>query len=161
MIGFIYQNKAEVTVIVSKSGGRYRVQSNDFQAIMFISNTMINKLKEIYQYDIKVHIEDDLHLKEYLVIVENHFNAFVKKKNINLDIEKYTNLYTIVQKCLLNKYKEKTPPSLNNLDFLQRNIYKNIDKLSEDLLKNSDDIVMICRELLIWTENILFLLKLK
>ena len=105
MIGFIYQNKAEITVIVSKSGGRYRVQTNDFQALMFISTLMINKLKEIYQYDIKVHIEDDLHLKEYLIIVEKHYNYFVKKKEINIEIEKYTNLYTIVQKSLLNKYK--------------------------------------------------------
>jgi len=105
MIGFTYQNKAEVTVIVSKSGGRYRIQSNDFQALMFISHVIISKLKEIFQYNIKIYIEDDLNLKEYLEIVEKHYNCIMKKKELNQEIDKYTNLYTIVQKSLLNKYK--------------------------------------------------------
>ena len=57
--------------------------------------------------------------------------------------------------------KEKTPPNLNNLDFLLKNTYKNIEKFSDDLVKNNFDISVICKDLVIWTENILFLLKLK
>ncbi len=110
MIGFSYQNKAEVTLIISKSGGRYRVQSNDFPALMFISYVMINKLKAYYQYDIKVHIEDELNLKEYLNIIDTHYKLYTKNKEIHEEIEKFTNLYTIVQKSLLSKYK------VNNYD---------------------------------------------
>lgn len=101
----MYPNKAEVTVIVSKTGGRYRIQSSHYEALLFIAHQIIIRLNEYFKYDVLFYIEDDLNVNEYFNIIDSHFKTILNKKVINNEVEKYTGLYTIVQKNLLNKYK--------------------------------------------------------
>jgi Bardet-Biedl syndrome 9 protein len=105
MMGFIYPNKTEVSIIISKNAGRYRIQSSNYESLIFISNQIIMRLNEFYKYEISIYIEDDLNLEGFFQIMENHFKLFLSKKNKNEELEKYTSLYTVVQKNLLNKYK--------------------------------------------------------
>jgi Bardet-Biedl syndrome 9 protein len=107
MIGFMYPNKAEVTVIVSKNAGRYRIQSSHYESLLFITHQIIQRLNEYFKYEISVYIEDDLYLDYYFPIIEAHFKLNSLKKTKNEELEKYTSLYTVVQKSLLNKYKVK------------------------------------------------------
>jgi hypothetical protein len=106
-IGFMYPNKGDLSIIISKAGGRYRIQSSHYESLLFTTQVICNKLSEIYSYDIEIFIEDDISIKDFFTIVENHFILIEKRKGLNLELEKYTNLYTIVQKNLLNKYKVK------------------------------------------------------
>lgn len=161
MIGFVYPNRSEVTVIVSKNAGRYRIQSSHYEALMFITHQIIIRLNEYYQYEVSCYIEDDLNIEFYFPIVENHFKFFGVKKMKNEELEKYTSLYTVIQKSLLNKYKEKNPPNLNNLDFLLKNVYKSVNKQTDELLKVFGDMKLVQRDLIIWTESLLYMLKLK
>lgn len=161
MNAFAYPNRATVSIIISKQAGRYRIQSHQYEALLFITNQIIIRLSEIFQYDIQFYIEDDIHVTEYFNIIENHFKYFAVKKNKNEDLHKYASLYTIVQKNLLNKYKEKNPPSLNNLDFLLKHVYKAINKQSDEINKINLDAKINTRDLIIWTENILFFIKLR
>jgi Bardet-Biedl syndrome 9 protein len=108
IIGFSYPNKSDVTIIVSKNGGRYRIQSSNYEALLFITHQMAIRLNEHFQYDITIYTEDDLYLSDYVNIVENHYKLFNTKKSLNEELEKYTSLYTIVQKNLLSKYKVTT-----------------------------------------------------
>lgn len=105
IIGFSYPNKSDVTIIVSKTGGRYRVQSSHYESLLFIANQIAVRLNEHFKYDVTIFIEDDLNVNDYFNIVENHFRLYNNKKSFNEELEKYTNLYTLVQKNLLNKYK--------------------------------------------------------
>jgi hypothetical protein len=105
MVSFTYPNKAEVTVIISKTGGRYRIQSSQYEALMFITNQIILRLNEYYKYEITFYIEDDLNVSEYFNIIENHFKLYTAKKSLNNELVQHTTLYTTVQKNLLNKYK--------------------------------------------------------
>lgn len=66
---------------------------------------MALKLNEHFEYNVKIFIEDDINLQDYFSFVDKHFSLFAEKKKINENLEKVTNLYTIVQKSLLNKYK--------------------------------------------------------
>jgi hypothetical protein len=50
-------------------------------------------------------MEDDLIYTDYLNIAENHYRLFSNKKVMNDELERYTGLYTIIQKNLLSKYK--------------------------------------------------------
>lgn len=65
------------------------------------------RLSEHYSYDISYFIEDELIYTDYLVIVENHFKLISSKKELNDELEKFTGLYTVIQKNLLCKYKVK------------------------------------------------------
>ncbi len=161
IIGFSYPNKAEVTIIVSKSGGRYRIQSSYYEALLFISHQIVIRLNEKFKYEVQTNIEDEFNFIDFFVFVENHFSFQNNKKNLNAELEKYTSLYTVVQKSLLNKYKEKNPPKLNNLDFLLKNIYKSINKISDDLVNVNHEIKTISQDIIIWIDILLYKLKLR
>ncbi len=105
MIGFSYPNKTDVTVIVSKNAGRYRIQSNHYECLLFITHQIVLRLSEYFQYEISFFIEDDINLLSFYNVVENHFKISSSKKTRHQELEKYTTLYTVVQKNLLNKYK--------------------------------------------------------
>ena len=105
MIGFSYPNKSEVTVIVSKNAGRYRIQSTYYECLLFMTHQIMTRLSEYYQYEITFFIEDEVNFLPFFNTVDNHFKNSCNKKVKQQDLERYTNLYTIVQKSLLNKYK--------------------------------------------------------
>jgi Bardet-Biedl syndrome 9 protein len=105
MIGFSYPNKSEVTLIVSKNAGRYRIQSNHYECLLFITHQIISRLSECYQYEISFFIEDEINLLSFYNVVENHFRISSSKMMKHQELEKYTTLYAFVQKSLLNKYK--------------------------------------------------------
>jgi Bardet-Biedl syndrome 9 protein len=105
MIGFSYPNKSEVTVIVSKNAGRYRIQANHYECLLFITHQIITRLSECYQYEISFYIEDEVNLLPFYTAVDNHFKNSSSKKEKQNELERYTMLYTFVQKNLLNKYK--------------------------------------------------------
>jgi Bardet-Biedl syndrome 9 protein len=107
MTAFSYPNKSEVTIIVSKNAGRYRIQSNNYESLLFITNQILNRLNDRFNYEVNFYIEDDINLLNYFLIVENHFKIHNLKKTKNKELEKFTNLYTVIQKSLLNKYKVK------------------------------------------------------
>jgi hypothetical protein len=62
MIGFVYPNRAEVTIIISKNAGRYRIQSTQYEALLFIAHQIILRISEHYQFSCNFFIEDDLNL---------------------------------------------------------------------------------------------------
>jgi Bardet-Biedl syndrome 9 protein len=120
IIGFNYPNKCEVTIIISKNGGRYRIQSSHYEALLFMTHQIVQRLSDHYNYDIEFFIEDELIFTDYLNTVENHYKLFDAKQGMNDELEKYTSLYTIIQKNLLSKYKViLTKPGKKSSEFKQ------------------------------------------
>ena len=76
-------------------------------------------------------------------------------------MEKYTSLYTNLQKNLLNKYQKKTPPKLANLDFFLKTVYKDIINQSDLIEQTQNNIQLIYRDIYILTETIVYLTKLR
>ena len=90
-----------------------------------------------------------------------HYELIRKKKDLVKNLEKYTTLYTNLQKNLLNKYQKKTPPKLANIDFFLKNVYKDIVTESDLVQKTNNEIKSLYRDIYIWTESIIYLTKLR
>ena len=157
---FIYPNKKEVAVNLTKSNGSYNIESDNFESILFITNQIVNRLKDRYN-DINYWINDKFKVKDYFFKVKEHYELIQRKKKLMENLEKYTSLYTNLQKNLLNKYQKKTPPKLSNIDFFLKNVYKDIANQSELIQKVNNDIKLIYRDIYIWTESIIYLTKLR
>ena len=157
---FIYPNKKEVAVNLTKSNGSYNIESDNFESILFITNQIVNRLKDKYN-DINYWINDKFKVKDYFFKVKEHYELIQRKKKLMENLEKYTSLYTNLQKNLLNKYQKKTPPKLSNIDFFLKNVYKDIANQSELIQKVNNDIKLIYRDIYIWTESIIYLTKLR
>ena len=157
---FIYPNKKEVSVNLTKTNGAYNIESDNFECILFITEQIVNRLKEKYK-DINYWINDKYKVKDYFYKVKEHYELIQRKKKLMENLEKYTSLYTNLQKNLLNKYQKKTPPKLSNIDFFLKNVYKDIANQSELVQKVNNDIKLIYRDIYIWTESIIYLTKLR
>ena len=157
---FIYPNKKEVAINLGKANGSYNIESDNFESILFIANQIVNRLKEKYK-DINCWINDKFKIKDYFMRVRDHYDIIQRKKELLQNLEKYTSLYTNLQKNLLNKYQKKTPPKLSNIDFFLKNVYKDIVAESESVQKANNEIKLIYRDIYIWTETIIYLTKLR
>ena len=157
---FIYPNKKDVSVNLTKTNGAYNIESDNFECILFITEQIVNRLKEKYK-DINYWINDKFKVKDYFYKVKEHYELIQRKKKLMENLEKYTSLYTNLQKNLLNKYQKKTPPKLSNIDFFLKNVYKDIANQSELVQKVNNDIKLIYRDIYIWTESIIYLTKLR
>ena len=157
---FIYPNKKEVSVNLTKTNGAYNIESDNFECILFITEQIVNRLKEKYK-DINYWINDKFKVKDYFYKVKEHYELIQRKKKLMENLEKYTSLYTNLQKNLLNKYQKKTPPKLSNIDFFLKNVYKDIANQSELVQKVNNDVKLIYRDIYIWTESIIYLTKLR
>ena len=157
---FIYPNKTEVAVNLTKFNGVYNIESDNFECILFITNQIVCRLKDKYK-DINYWINDKFKVKDYFFKVKEHYELIQKKKKLLENLEKYTSLYTNLQKNLLNKYQKKTPPKLSNIDFFLKNVYKDIANQAELVQKANNDIKLIYRDIYIWTESIIYLTKLR
>ena len=157
---FIYPNKTEVAVNLTKFNGVYNIESDNFECILFITNQIVCRLKDKYK-DINYWINDKFKVKDYFFKVKEHYELIQRKKKLLENLEKYTSLYTNLQKNLLNKYQKKTPPKLSNIDFFLKNVYKDIANQAELVQKANNDIKLIYRDIYIWTESIIYLTKLR
>jgi Bardet-Biedl syndrome 9 protein len=157
---FVYPNKKEVAVNLGKAKGTYSIESDNFESILFILNQIVYRLKEKYK-DINYWINDKFKVKDYFFRVKDHYELIQKKKDLLKNLEKYTSLYTNLQKNLLNKYQKKTPPKLANIDFFLKNVYKDIVAESDLVQKTNNEIKSLYRDIYIWTESIIYLTKLR
>ena len=157
---FVYPNKKEAAVNLGKAKGTYSIESDNFESILFILNQIVYRLKEKYK-DINYWINDKFKVKDYFFRVKEHYELIQKKKDLLKNLEKYTSLYTNLQKNLLNKYQKKTPPKLANIDFFLKNVYKDIVAESDLVQKTNNEIKSLYRDIYIWTESIIYLTKLR
>ena len=157
---FVYPNQKEVAVNLGKAKGTYSIESDNFESILFILNQIVYRLKEKYK-DINYWINDKFKVKDYFFRVKEHYELIQKKKDLLKNLEKYTSLYTNLQKNLLNKYQKKTPPKLANIDFFLKNVYKDIVAESDLVQKTNNEIKSLYRDIYIWTESIIYLTKLR
>ena len=157
---FIYPNKKEVAVNLGKNNGTYTIESDNFESILFLMYQIVMRLKEKYK-DINYWINDKFKVKDYFLRVKDHYDLIQRKKDLLQNLEKYTSLYTNLQKNLLNKYQKKTPPKLSNIDFFLKNVYKDIVTQSELIQKTNNEMKLIYRDIYIWTESIIYLTKLR
>ena len=161
LITFIYPNRNEVTVIVSKQNGRYRIQSPQMECILFITAQIVRRLNEHFNYQVECFIDDQINFGKYIDYIKTHFQLIQDKKEVHKELEKYSTLYTSIQKSLLNKYQQKNPPKLSSLDYLLKQVFKSITNESQKILDIENQLKICHRDIIIWTELILYLLKLR
>ena len=157
---FVYPNKKEVVVNVDKAKGNYLIESDNFESILFITDQIVTRLLK-KDKGMDCFINDKFKVKEYFFKVHDHYDLIQKKKDLLKNLEKYTSLYTNLQKNLLNKYQKKTPPKLGNLDFFLKTVYKDIINQSDLIEKAQNDMQLIYRDIYIWSESIIYLTKLR
>ena len=98
---FIYPNKKEVSVNLTKTNGAYNIESDNFECILFITEQIVNRLKEKYK-DINYWINDKFKVKDYFYKVKEHYELIQRKKKIN---GKFRKIYFTIYKSPKKSFK--------------------------------------------------------
>lgn len=161
-ITFILPNDSEVQLLSSsKNSGKYRIQSNQFESLVFVNNLLIQALNEFYMNEIIITMDGDIPFDKFFEKAYNLNEIYLQIRKNNEELENYSNLYGQVQKSILNKYKEKTPPSLNNLDFMITDLHLSMNEMVKKCKEAITELKICFKDILVWTEGILIILKLK
>ena len=85
------------------------------------------KLEETFRgceiYDI-VEFDGPIPLVELFEIIDQHFAIRKESAKLRKMMESRTVQFRMIQKRLLNRFKDKNPSPLNNLDFLLNHTYE-------------------------------------
>lgn len=135
VLTFQYYNGEICTVIVSKNGGKYRIQASSLPALWPITDQLSRRLKAYYDENDKTDpivfsYQDLLPLGDYFSVIDLHFAARSQLYQLNSELNDRSHQFRAIQKRLLIRYRTRTPTLLNNLDKLLISTYDKIAELS-------------------------------
>jgi Bardet-Biedl syndrome 9 protein len=159
----------EATILVSKKSGRFRVQSTRFEALTLVTETLINRLKQFYSKAEKekpadsaftVSFTDPLPLADYFTLIDQHFLERVNQRSLSVELDRTAQQFRLIEKRLLQRFKEKTPAPLNNLDRLSEEIQERLQALGLQIQAADNRILQLIAALECSTSLIVILISL-
>jgi Bardet-Biedl syndrome 9 protein len=133
------------SIIVSKSGGRYRIQADSYPVLALLTselnkrltiklrevNSQRNESKDSNQQPSAakfnlISFAENIPLDNYFLIIGNHFKIRQLIQIYVSQLNDMSHQYRMIEKRLLARYKDRTPSSLNGLDVLSNETYQNI-----------------------------------
>eukprot|EP00697_Spironema_sp_BW2_P009574 gnl/Spiro4/24528_TR12162_c0_g1_i1.p1 gnl/Spiro4/24528_TR12162_c0_g1~~gnl/Spiro4/24528_TR12162_c0_g1_i1.p1 ORF type:complete len:855 (-),score=185.48 gnl/Spiro4/24528_TR12162_c0_g1_i1:75-2639(-) len=149
------------SILVSKNAGRYCVQGNNFDALWILATALVASLRRLSDADLEVRYNDMLPLKDYLGVVESHFEKRRRRAHVDAELGKRAHQCRVVQKSLLVRFKDKTPVNMQNVDKLYSATHNDILKLADELVEAQQDLVISANSLSCATRLLLLLISLK
>ena len=105
---------------MSKDDSKIRVQSNHYANLWPCVNELVARLQSS---GITVGFVDKLPVREIDNAIDNHFALRQELKRLRKILEDRTIQFRVIQKRVLNRFKDKNPSPLNNLDILLNHTY--------------------------------------
>jgi len=154
VLSFMYINGSDVTLLGSRSAGRYRIQSGSLDALWLISDQLVRRLTAHFQKtdpegggegEFMVAYQEPLPLADFFQCIDDHFACRKQLEDAHDVLNNRAHQYRTIQKRLLVRFKDRNPAPLNHLDWLIQGTHSqlidvgnNIEKLGEDLIVSSN-----------------------
>ena len=134
VLSFQFYSGQDCTILVSKTGGRYRLQSDQLEAMWLPLHELHKRLLGYYGSEggpanannLVVSYEDPLPMDDFFEVVEHHFGVRKRVAEMKGQLEDRAIQFRNVEKRLLMRFKDKNPSPLNQLDFLMDETYASI-----------------------------------
>ncbi|CAF1194371.1 unnamed protein product [Didymodactylos carnosus] len=123
--GRYFGTGGNVSVMASKSSQKYRFQSDSLANIWLFSQFLIERLSSTNS-SIEFEYGEPLPYSDYFEIIDRHYELRIECEKINEMIDVCSKQFRAIQKRLLNKFKDKTPTLLDNLDVLLENTHHQV-----------------------------------
>jgi len=158
-MSFMYHNNTIVSVLISKNAGKYRIQSSSFEALAYIILELVKRLNMVYSDDVDIKLQDSIPLHELFSAIDDHFELREKICKSKKKLEDRSYQYRIVEKRLINRFKDKNPTPLNNLDFLLNQTYQDMMSIATEIEEYQNELEFAAHNLSCRVSIIQILLK--
>ena len=118
-----------VTIIVSKSSNKYRIQTDFHEALWLIIEVLKERLEAFTaksNTSLQLSFNEELPLQDYFIAIDTHFEARINQFQLREILSDYAKQFRCIQKRILTRLKDKTPTPLNNLDVLLDGTYRQL-----------------------------------
>jgi Bardet-Biedl syndrome 9 protein len=179
VMSFQYYNGVDATILVSKNAGRYRIQSNELEALWMVSKELVERLEALYQSNdmrlsnsdskqehqqetaskFEVFYQEPLPLADFFGAIDAHFAQRKAKMELAAEINDRAHQFRIIQKRLLVRYKDRNPSALNCLEVLLHGTYEQLIQLSHAMEEVDLKLSMASNRLSCCVHLILMLIK--
>jgi Bardet-Biedl syndrome 9 protein len=135
--GSAVENPVIVSIISSKNGGRYRVQSDHFPALAVIVKELDirlqNRLRDQNKKDRCTQLSEALPFDAYFHTIGDHFRS---RKNLNellSQLNDTSHQFRMVEKRLLVRFRDRNPSALGGLDNIMKDSYLTLVRLADEV----------------------------
>lgn len=148
------------SIIVSKTGGRYRVQADSLSALYVLSAELFKRLtirlREISSGGSTstgppkfsmVSFSENIPLEYYFPVISEHLTTRHNLQNSLSQLNDVAHQFRMVEKRLLARFKDRTPSALNGLDIIMRESYEGTMYLGEQVAMHKRRIRQLAMEL--------------
>jgi Bardet-Biedl syndrome 9 protein len=116
-----------VSLIVSKDELKVRIQAPEFASLWFLTQAFTRRLAELYGSEqVEITYPDAIPLNELFSVVDEHVGCRGEILRLKKTLDDRSYQFRLIQKRLLNRFKDKNPTPLNNLDFLLNHTYQQL-----------------------------------
>lgn len=135
ILTFQYVNGVDVSILLSRNAGRYRIQSNNFVGLTLIISELMRRLRKFYdtqqlQAPFSISFPDPLPLQVYDEFINKHFKARLVLQHSMDNLQKRAAQFRSIQKRLLVRFKDRNPAPLNGMDLLFNATHNSLIELS-------------------------------
>lgn len=117
---------AIATVLVSKSGGRYRVQARSLASLWLVGSELERRLRSKFEGRVRVSCAEEPPLDGLFAHVDAHFARRGELRAWEAELRDAAHQFRVIQKRLLVRFKDKTPMPLNKMDALLVDTYERL-----------------------------------
>jgi Bardet-Biedl syndrome 9 protein len=125
-----------VSILVSKTAGRYRVQSDSLSALFLVSSELERRLTDSLSKDGSdqrlVSCAEPFPYADYFSCIEAHFGTRQLLVGLYSQINDSAHLFRVVQKKLLARFKDKNPAPLAGVEVMMRDTYARLLSLADE-----------------------------
>ena len=132
-MSFQFQAGGDATILVSKNGGRYRIQASSFEALWLLLSELLRLLRGFHRdgEPLVVSVPDDLPLEDYMMAVDRHFECRQRLVEAQESMATVAAQFRAIQKRLLVKYRDKNPAPLASFEYLFESTYRKLHSSAE------------------------------
>ncbi|CAM9770142.1 unnamed protein product, partial [Heterosigma akashiwo] len=148
----------DVTVLVSKAAGRYRIQSASLAALWLVSDDLVRRLAAFYgrsgrklgseqgpadscmmpavesnTQPFAVEYTEPLPLQDFYTMIDHHLECRHTLLAKNSSLNDCAHQFRIIEKRLLVRFKDRNPAPLAALDVLMEETYKRLLELAGEV----------------------------
>lgn len=132
-MSFQFQAGGDATILVSKNGGRYRLQASGFEALWLALSELLRLLRGFHRdgEPLVVTVPDELPLEDYMMAVDRHFECRQRLVEAQASMATVASQFRAIQKRLLVKYRDKNPSPLSSFEYLFESTYRKLHSSAE------------------------------
>ena len=166
------QDGTIVSIIASKTAGRYRIHSDHLPAIYVVAAELerrltleINRInkesKQSDNSDYLITINDPFPVEDYFLVIQKHFSLRHNLTDIYSQLNDRAQQFRMIQKRLLTRYKDRNPSPLGALDTMLNETYALLLSLSDDAQDVLEKLLYIRNHIDAISNLVVLLIKLK